>query len=48
MFPHSWDTFILVSRKGKMESTERLSKDQVISNGDMYSEINKARSYQFS
>ena len=46
MFPHSWDTFILVSRKGKMESTERLSKEQVISNGDMYSEVNKARSYQ--
>ena len=31
-----------------MESTERLSKEHVISNGDMYSEVNKARSYQIS
>ena len=31
-----------------MESTERLSKEHVISNGDTYSEVNKARSYQIS
>ena len=51
MFPHSWETFILVSRKGKMESTERLSKEQVISNGDMYLKLTKQSpisSVQFS
>ena len=51
MFPHSWETFNLVSRKGKMESTERLSKEQVISNGDMYLKLTKQSpisSVQFS